>query len=536
MKTDVTSDAVLKAAIERNPILRKIRMNKNSITTAVIACLAGFVNPASAVNLNPNGIGQVLIYPYYTVNASQQTLLSVVNVTSIGKAVKVRFLEGYNSREVLDFNLYLSAYDVWTAVVFSLADSGNSAAGDGAFAGVFTTDNSCTDPALTASGTLVVNPAQGFQQFLNFKYTGSANSDTGPTSDARTREGELEMITMGDIVPGSTLDTDVTHIQGVPADCTSADIEAAALTDIVAPGDVPVNDYSPANGLFGSASIVDVAEGTFYAYNADAIEGFSYESLYTAPSDPQPTLSSVNDRGSPLTATSRVFADGELLTSTFPSSTAGSRAIDAVSSLFAADNLYNEYVTALDGSIGTDWVLSFPTKRFYVDAQPGGVIAGAANTFAPFEELFGANNPGQSCVTMAGGEPRVFNREGDYEGAGGCPILCPPPPPTPALCLATNVVPFANASILGSELPVQNLVPLDDAGIVQFDLTGFGHDMYTATNGNVFHGLPVTGFAAMKFINGSVALPGGGDALANYSAAYHHRATSNCTNNGGPCS
>ncbi len=96
-------------------------MNKNSLTTAVIAGLAGvagIANMASAVNLNPDGLGQVLLYPYYTVNAGQHTLLSVVNTTDVGKAVKVRFLEGYDSREVLDFNLFLSPFDVWTANVF----------------------------------------------------------------------------------------------------------------------------------------------------------------------------------------------------------------------------------------------------------------------------------------------------------------------------------------------------------------------------------------------------------------------------------
>ena len=76
---------------------------------------------AGAVNLNPDGLGQVLLYPYYTVNGGQQTVLSVINTTAVGKAVKVRFLEGYNSREVLDFNLFLSEFDVWTASVFALS-------------------------------------------------------------------------------------------------------------------------------------------------------------------------------------------------------------------------------------------------------------------------------------------------------------------------------------------------------------------------------------------------------------------------------
>src|SRR6476646_1978383 len=101
-------------------------MNRNSLTTAVIAGIAGvagIANLANAVNINPDGLGQVLIYPYYTTNAGQATLLSVVNTTAVGKAVKVRFLEGYNSREVLDFNLFLSKYDVWTAEVFKLSDA-----------------------------------------------------------------------------------------------------------------------------------------------------------------------------------------------------------------------------------------------------------------------------------------------------------------------------------------------------------------------------------------------------------------------------
>src|ERR1700745_2440455 len=104
-------------------------MNRNSLTTAV--------------NMNPDGLGQVLLYPYYTVNGGQQTLLSVVNTDTVnGKAVKVRFLEGYNSREVLDFNLFLSPAAVWTANVFALSDAGISGTG----AGIFTTDNSCTAP------------------------------------------------------------------------------------------------------------------------------------------------------------------------------------------------------------------------------------------------------------------------------------------------------------------------------------------------------------------------------------------------------
>lgn len=72
---------------------------------------------ANAVYVNHDGLGQALIYPYYTMRDGNIMLLSVVNTTADAKAVKVRILEGKNSQEVLDFNLFLSPFDVWTGSV-----------------------------------------------------------------------------------------------------------------------------------------------------------------------------------------------------------------------------------------------------------------------------------------------------------------------------------------------------------------------------------------------------------------------------------
>src|SRR5687767_7623026 len=74
---------------------------------------------AHAVNVSPDGRGEVLLYPYYTTRAdgagnAYATLMSVVNATALPKAVKVKFLEGKNGRDVRDFNLFLSPFDVWT--------------------------------------------------------------------------------------------------------------------------------------------------------------------------------------------------------------------------------------------------------------------------------------------------------------------------------------------------------------------------------------------------------------------------------------
>jgi len=303
-------------------------MKRNSLTTAVVAGIAGvagFAGLANAVDLNPDGLGQVLIYPYYTVNKGQDTLISVVNTTNVGKAVKVRFLEGYNSREVLDFNLFLSAFDVWTAAVSQVSDDGG--------AQINTADKSCID----------FIPSFPYP-FSSAAYTGgvagpggaSYPKDSGPQTIDRTREGYLEMIEMGDIIVGSDLEAAITHAQDGTYDGGTPDCGAPVGDDVATDADLT----NPTGGLFGAGSIVNVGEGTFFAYNADAIEGFTEAKLYTTPSSLQPTLQSAStpsvvDSG---VARSFVFTDGgRLLTVDYP------RGEDAVSAIFMADSIYNEY-------------------------------------------------------------------------------------------------------------------------------------------------------------------------------------------------
>ena len=66
---------------------------RKALFTAVLAGL-GAAGTAEAVYLNPNGTGQVLVYPYYTVQsangASWNTYLSVVNTTSPGSVYRPR--------------------------------------------------------------------------------------------------------------------------------------------------------------------------------------------------------------------------------------------------------------------------------------------------------------------------------------------------------------------------------------------------------------------------------------------------------------
>jgi hypothetical protein len=473
-------------------------MKKSSLTTAVLAGLAGlvgFVGSSNAVEVNPDGTGQVLLYPYYTVNAGQQTVVSVVNTTDAGKAIKVRFLEAYNSHEVLDFNLFMSPYDVWTGTVFALSDAGVSSDG-GAF---FTTDNSCTVPAIKGNTSLpALADGRHYAPFNNALFT-----DGGPTDVSRTREGYLEMIQMSDVT-GATLAA-ITHVGGVPPGCGSASLRDTGNTDFVA----------PTGGLFGSGAIVNVGEGTLYPYSADAVDGFSGVSLFSDSGNTSPKLTDANDAGG-TTATAYVFQPGgAIVTATYGGGSG--RPVDAVSAVFEAKAMMNEWV-ANDVDQGTDWVVTFPTKRFYVDPTQGLTAA-----LPPFVELFGETTAGQSCAQVGLG---IWDREEGQRTVVVGDVFSPPPPgqPPSSLCHEVNVISISNdnTSVLGSNMAL-NIQPYGTSGWMSLDLdpaeTTEPHAMSASAEGTVFDGLPATGFAAERFINDN-AQPG---KLSNYSGAWHHR-------------
>jgi hypothetical protein len=507
-------------------------MKRNSLNAAIAAGLvaaAGMCDGANALELSPDGIGQVLIYPYYTVNKNQQTVISVVNATNVAKAVRVRFLEGYNAREVLDFNLFLSEFDVWTASVFALTDAGLT--GDGA--AITTTDRSCTAPG-KAEWTGVLTIGRPYQEFLPFAYTGS-RADSGPTAITRTREGHIEILQMADL--GGALRNAVTHdAAGAPANCNVVQSIDPASTLLL----------PPTGGLFGAAGIVNVAQGTFHSYNADAIGGFSKIALFSANGMPTPSLAQANS--APGVATAYVFdAAGELFRSDYPTSGQSSQAIDAVSAVFMASQLLNEYNVDASAGSNTDWVVTFPTKRFYVDPEILGLPLGSSGALPPFDFTFGQ----QSTVngTTLNGDAKSCSQVAlvQYDREEGRPT--PPSPgfggvlpiPIPLLCTSVNVISLLNvypspieSGVLGSRL-LTHMRPFAAAGWLRLTLDPASqpHALRASSDGDVYSGLPATGFQAVNYINANAA-PG---VLANYSASLRHRALRRCVNaRSGSCS
>jgi len=487
------------------------------LTAAIAAALGAAISPAEAVLLNPRGTGQVLIYSYYTVN-HQQTLVSVINTTARGKALKVRFREAYDGRDVANFNLYLGPYDSWVGAVYDTSGDSTGAAA------IATNDNSCTVPAFPLApvpGTLHaltfgnVNYSQG-------AYGMATGTDNGPTNLARTREGFFEMIEMGEVVDQAirghnTLEA-ITPVGGNPPDC--AQVRNAWKNDGYWNAYPTTDLLPPAGGLYGSAGIVDVALGTLYAYNATAIDGFSDVVQNTRVGDAKPNLSTAITDSSHDIATAYVPIGNPMIKADYP---AAARAIDAVSGVLTAGMLANEYVTDPRVGASSEWVITFPTKQFYVD--PGIVGFQQDNgALPPFETGF-------DIYSCSGLTTTSYDREGNPLPTG---VGFPEPPITGGnyLCYESQLITFNQSgvepgiptmvfgSLLGSNYDVYS------NGWFALSFEGSAKQLRASLEGNVFLGLPAIGFLAVNYINANVT-PG---VLSNYSGVYPHRSTATCTN------
>ncbi|HEX4781638.1 MAG TPA: hypothetical protein VH301_12835, partial [Usitatibacter sp.] len=155
-------------------MIRSIAIALFCVSAASLAPL-----PARSVRLDPGGLGQALIYPYYTARSangnSWTTAFTVVNTREKPKVVKVRFREGKHARVVWEANVYLGPSDVWTAGVVQGSDGA---------AHLVSSDTSCIDP-----------PHPGTRDagaFSTASFTGSAADGAGAGVD-RTLEGFFEV-------------------------------------------------------------------------------------------------------------------------------------------------------------------------------------------------------------------------------------------------------------------------------------------------------------------------------------------------------
>lgn len=475
---------------------------KKKLLASVLAGL-GAIGTAHAVHVNPDGLGQVLLYPYFTVQGGFDSYVHVVNTTDRAKAVKVRFLEGKNSQEVLDFNLYLSPYDEWTGALVKSA-SGTK---------LITADTSCTAPAIPAGGV----------EFRNYEYV----EDSVNGLD-RTREGYIELIEMGDLVdgatlPGSTYSAEVaaTHVDGVPADCSA--IRSAANASGVLNTDV-VGSYitGPTGGLYGFDTLISVEGGMATTIDAIALDDFfAGASEHTSPGSLLPSLENGVNTADIL--------DGNALYAAWISDNAATENVDAVSAVLAKSAIMNDYNVAPGVAAMTDWVITFPTKRFYVNPSV------ATTTAAPylFNEMWNRTTS-TSCEPFTAA---YYDREEGTQDVGDDDFSPAPVVPGLSLCNEVNTLSIvrsgeSGASIFGAEFTnaeIELAAGFEEGWMRMFfsgdnalvGMPGTYLDGASVVEATVT-GLPVIGFSATSFENGTLEVDGV-NVLSNYLGSSVHK-------------
>ena len=330
-------------------------------TTALASALvvwlggAGVASAQVATQLkeSPDGIGHMLIVPYYTAQSGNATLLNIVNIDETnGKAVKLRFRGASNADAVYDFTLFLSPGDVWAAEV-----SQNPATGR---ARLYTPDNSCTLPTQVNAdfSTARLNPAADLPN--------------------ETREGYVEIITMADVVPDTPLFRATKHVKGEPpAACSQGAAVPPALQALnTVAGIEAARLRAPTTGLFANWSIFNVAEATSWSGKATAIvavDGTSRPGAGQVVMFPQngdtPAKAASEVTADPLLRSGAValrHADLPDLSTPYLGQGTPAEQAARLSGVLAKASLQNEYFTDDRVQAQTDWVFNLPTRRYSV--------------------------------------------------------------------------------------------------------------------------------------------------------------------------
>jgi hypothetical protein len=444
--------------------------------------------PVHAMQLDPDGLGQVLIYPYFTAQEDGEgnafnTYLSIVNNTKGAKALRVRFREGRNGRELISFNLLVGPYDTWTAAVVPRS----------AGAAFKTTDSSCTAPGRSPRST---SPTRNTP--------GRAMTAWGTIPNASAR-------VCRDFRDG--IGRDGGHRLGPAPKMTCEQFRATSPTGTIG---------NPTGGLAGTVTLINVQSGLDFTVNAVAIADFANAAYYRAPEDPYPDYTVAE--APPVAAL--FYGDDHLYRTTWDTP------LQAVNALLMAYYVANEVVMDLGTRSGTDFIITMPTRRL-------------TGTDPPFTGLPANSRDIRFDVGFTDREGVALHMGDD------CNFICTPGEqahlvlPGHASVLSfrssgSTTVSSAGAGVsdvLGSrnawrvELPTtsQNgsVAVLMDGNTLEAPFPHLHHRIYPGDGTSVdvrptYWGLPVVGFMVRTFRNGNLAC-GSATCQGNYGGAFPHR-------------
>jgi hypothetical protein len=474
-------------------------MKKNALSVAVAASVAAAAAYADtdSMFISAENTGQVILFPYYDAENSNNSVFHITNTANEYKAVKIRIMEYVNSDEVLDFNVYLSPYDHFSWAMIK------DEKGDGA--AIKTFDNSCTVPALGSENP----PFSGYtaddgglvQPMVNFAYASDANN-----SIERSLAGHIEVIEMG-VVTDVTWKAAIKHTSaGVPKACSV--VQKAMLANPPATADIQ-KVTAPTGGLYGLSYALNVNDAAAFGIDPTTIDDFASASLHAAPGDELPSL---NDAGANLNAWIQK-PDGSYADQLY------SRPVDAVSGMIMTTSIANDVMTNAAVGAQSDWVVTFPTKRFFVDPDELTGTGALAAPRAPFNEKYvGKTATGKTDLACEDITIQMWDRE-EQTVTIDRPGFSPQPPEAKAaeICLEMNVIQMGLESSLNAELPVSALAFAFDEGWAK--MTFLTEKVLGGTSPTYSqNGLPAIGFLATKYENSSVA-----DGAFNYGHVAEHK-------------
>lgn len=512
-------------------------MKKSTLALSVAAALGGlgFVGSASAITTiggatatalteNSAGIGHQLLYPYFTAQSDNATLINVINTDTVrGKLVKVRFRGAGNSDDLYDFQLLLSPGDVYTAAVSKDAASGLAKLASG--------DKTCVLPANANNATFATSrvdptPAKG----------DAANE---------TREGYIEMINMADIPSGSALFTAIKHVAGV-APCTASALDilktdiTGGLTEAATRGLTP-----PSGGLTGDWVILNQLNTAAWSGAATALRATGGTGLGNLVFWPQifGTPSQVTAATLPTVTADPLFTNAvvapqfydlpDLSTPYVTTDLSAAARADDTSLNLQITSLKHQIVTSSDIGAVTDVVLSQPTRRYAVAVNYTGSAA-TDNNLATTGKTASAvyrtvGTPAYNAVNTSlysrqvcldtvniPNVQNVFDREETTPTVGSTSFVISPNVPSAAtimlICGEASVLSVNQGGTAAASSALSATVARSDATFAAAYTLGWANwDLSTANAA----GLPVLGSTFMRARNGTV----------NYGFSFNHKST-----------
>ena len=451
-------------------------MNVRIANIAASLCLALSSYTASAVELDSDGFGEVLIFPFFNASSGWDTYIDLIFDNGVMPSMlKIHVRDGDTGALVNSFNVYQLKTPFqdppghnWRAAI-SQDENGNPfltvAEGDCTVSGDFSSGETGADFQLGAAvGTIEV-----------YALTGGLTAETLENVSAC-----VDLVSRWE--SGGLWDTNP---------------DAGVMGGSV-------------GRVSGSASLVRVEDGLSAGYSAIALNDFADSISHTAPNALSPSLSDANPVAILPNGVEQAPSSGE--------------GVDAVALVLSAGNngykptVTNQVISASGINARTEWVISYPLTGY--------------KSYRPYEVTI--DNESKSCETfglppeneLPTVEIRARDREqvlvswgGGVENRRYAIDISPEPlwDVEVALCHAVNVVAFENSpSILLEEgsnnvYRISNVLAKPTSSSVKWTF------LEPTTMDGI--GRPLVGFGLTIFENGTL---NGGSVLANYALLKPH--------------